>query len=366
MTARTATLAVIAACTLGQVGCKVELQRDQDTLPLSFKVEIREPTGEVDAPLPYSTAPQSYTLDIQAVDFNGEKADWFDGEVYLDVAPRGRLAKGQPRTVMIKNGRAEGVVVAVEKVHGASNLWVEDRGTDDKPGSYATGLSPTLNVENPTLREISETDNVAGSALRGDFVRVNTANRRLVATGIAVDGFYLTDLDEPTAAFNAIFAHTHSRPNGVQAGDLIVDIIGTVDEFYGFTELSFPTYKVKGHIDEIPVFELSPQVIADDIAMEQLESRLVQVRDVTVCELGEGYSSFGQWVVLLDPQGDCESGDGGITIVSALSATNFTPASLVGETLESITGDLRYHVAARPPWIMYTRSDADIVPTSAE
>ena len=366
MTARTATLAVIAACTLGQVGCKVEIQRDQDTLPLSFKVEMREPTGEIDAPLPYSTTPQTYTLDIQAVDFNGEKADWFNGEVYFDVAPRGRLAKGQPRTVMIKDGKAEGVVVAIEKVHGASNLWVEDRGTDDKPGSYATGLSPTLHVENPTLREISETDNIAGSALNGDFVHINTANRRLVATGIAVDGFYLTDLDEPTAAFNAIFAHTHSRPEGVQEGDLIVDIIGTVEEFYGFTELGFPTYKVKGHVDEIPVFELTLPLIADDLGMEELESRLVQVRDVTVCELGDGYTTFGQWVVLLDEQGDCSSGDGGITIVSALSATNFTPEPYVGDKLESITGDLRYHVAARPPWIMYTRSDADIVPSNAE
>ncbi len=361
MSARTTILAACVACLLGQVGCKVEIERDQDTLPLSFKVKIHEPTGEIDAPLPYSTAPQSYTLDIQAVDFHGEPADWFDGEVYLDVAPRGRLAKGTARTVKLSKGKASGVTVAVERVHGESNLWVEDRGTDDKPGSYATGLSPTLHVEHPTLREISETENIAGSALSGDFVRVNTANRRLVATGIAVDGFYLTDLDEPTSAFNAIFAHTHSRPEGVQQGDLIVDIIGTVGEFYGFTELGFPTYKVKGHIDEIPVQLLDTQLIADDLAMEELESRLVEVRDVTVCELGEGYTSFGQWVVLLDPQGNCDSGSGGVTIVSALSAMGFTPEDHVGATLKRITGDLRYHVAANPPWIMYTRSDADIV-----
>lgn len=350
----------LAACLLGQVGCKVEIEREQDTLPLAFRVQIQEPTGEVKAPLPYSTAPRTFTLDVEAVDFNGEPADWFDGEVYLDLAPRGRLAKGQARTFKLVKGKASGVVVSVEKVHGASNVWVEDRGTDDKPGSYATGLSPTLHVDNPTLREISETDNISSSALRGDFVHVNSEGRRLVATGIAVDGFYMTDIDEPTEAFNAIFVHTHSRPEGVDQGDIIADIVGTVVEFYGFTELGFPTYKVKGRVDEIPVAQLSTQLIADDIGMEQLESRLVEVRDVTVCELGDGYQSFGQWVVLLDPQGDCLGGDGGITIVSALSATNFTPEPLVGKTLKRVTGDLRYHVAARPPWIMYTRSDDDI------
>ena len=132
---------------------------------------------------------------------------------------------GQAKTVSLVKGKASGVTVAVEKVHGASNLWVEDRGSEAKPGSYAAGLSPTLHVENPTLRQVSETENIAGSALRGDFVRVNVSGRRLIATGIAVDGFYLTDLDEPTDAFNAIFVHTHSRPEGVTQGDQIIDIL---------------------------------------------------------------------------------------------------------------------------------------------
>lgn len=365
MHARTVTLAALT-CLFGQAACKVEIERDQDTLPLSFRVKIQEPTGTVDAPLPYSAAPRSFTLDIEAIDFHGEPAEWFDGTVNLDVAPRGRLAKGTTRTVTLKKGKASGVVVAVEKVHGASNLWVEDKGTDDAPGSYATGLSPTLHVDNPTLREISETTNITTSALRGDFVRVNTKGRRLIATGIAVDGFYLTDIDEPTDQYNAIFARTHSRPEGVVQGDQIVDIIGTVEEFYGFSQLAFPTYKVKGHLDDIPVTLLTPEMVADDQRMEQLESRLVTVEDVTVCPLGEGYSSFGQWVALLEPNGNCTTGVGGITVVSALSATNFTPAPLVGKVLPSITGDLRYHVAPNPPWIIYTRSDDDIVMPGAQ
>jgi hypothetical protein len=348
------------ASSLFTLGCHVSLDREQGTIPLSFKVEIQEPVGTPEAPLEYSTAPRTFTLDVQAIELNGEPADWFEGEVHLDVAPRGRLAKGQQRTITLVKGKATGVTVQIQRVHGDSSIWVEDRGTDEKPGSYATGLSPTIYTSHPTLHDVSETTNIAGSALDGDFVQVNTKGRRLVATGLAVDGFYVTDLDDPTQSYNAIFAHTHSRPRGVQTGDLITEIIGTVEEFYGFTELGFPTYKVGGRLDEIPTFVLTPEVVADDQEMEKLESRLVEVRDVTVCELGEGYSSFGQWVVLLDPAGNCISGDGGITIVSALSATKFTPAPLVGKVLPRIVGDLRYHVAANPPWIMYTRSDADI------
>jgi hypothetical protein len=362
MPARTPLRLALASCLFGQLACKVEIEREMGTIPLSFRVEVREDVGKPSAPLPYSETPMTFTIDVAAVDFQGEPADWFEGEVFLDVAPRGRLAKGQPSTVTLTKGKASGVTVAVERVHGDSNLWVEDRGSDEQPGSYATGLSPTVHVAHPTLRQIQETDAVGTSALRDDFVHVEARGRRLVVTGIAVDGFYLTDLDEPTQAFNAIFAHTHSRPRAVQQGDLIVDIIGTVVEFYGFTELGFPTYKVGGHLDEVPAFHLTTQELADDLRMEELESRLVEVRDVTVCPLGDDYHTFGQWVVLLDPQGSCASGSSGITIVSALSATNFTPEPLQGKVLKRIVGDLRYHAAATPSWIMYTRSDDDVVP----
>ena len=350
-----ALLSLLTVC-----GCHVTIDREQGTLPLSFKVGVREATGTEVAPLTYTTEPLRFTLDVEAVDFSGAPADWFEGEVFLDLAPRGRLASGQARTLTLTKGRVEGVTVEVQRIHGASNIWVEDRGSDAQPGSYATGLSPTIHVSHPTLYDVSQTTNIATSALNGDFVQINTTGRRLVATGIAVDGFYLADLDEPTQSFNAIFARTFSRPRGVEVGDIVTEMIGTVEEFFGFTQLSFPTYKVGERIEDIPVFQLDPVVIADDLEMEKLESRLVVANDVTVCPLGETYSRFGQWVVLLDPAGDCVNGKGALTVVSALSATMFTPEKLVGKVLPSITGNLRYHVAATPSWILYTRSDADI------
>lgn len=348
-------LGLVIAC-----GCQVTIEREQGTLPLSFKVETREETGTDESPLPYTTGIRQFTLDVQAIDFQGESADWFDGEVFLDLAPRGRLANGQARSFMLTKGRAEGVTVQVQKIHGTSNIWVEDRGTEQKPGSYATGLSPAIHVQHPTLYDVSQTENIESSSLNGDFVQINTTGRRLVATGIAIDGFYIVDIDEPTDSFNAIFARTFSRPRGVEVGDIVSALIGTVEDFYGFTQLSFPSYKIDGKVDSVSVYQLDLDTVDDDLAMEKLESRLVEVRDVTVCPLGESYSRFGQWVVLLDENGNCSSGAGGITVVSALSAAMFTPEDWVGKVLTRITGNLRYHAAATPSWILTTRSDADI------
>jgi hypothetical protein len=350
----------LALVLAGGAACVQEIDKSTGKVaPLTFKVAIEGEAGTEKNPLPYSSTGRQFVLDVRAVDDAGEPATWFSGQVYLDVAPRGRLAQGQSNTITIKDGQALGVPVEVVRAHGATNIWVEDRGSEDAPGSYATGLSPTIHVAHPTLREINETDIPASSPLDGDFVKVNAEGRTLVVTGIAVDGFYLTDLSDMTAGYNAIFAHTHSRPKGIEQGSVIEEIIGTVVEFYGFTELGFPTYRVGGKLSNLVPFEITGDLVDDDQAMEKLESRLVEVRDVTVCPLGDGYATFGQWVVLVDPAGNCNNGQGGVNVVSALSATGFDPADHVGGKLH-IVGDLRYHAAARPSWLLYTRTDDDI------
>jgi len=354
---------VVALALVAVTGSACVQEIDKSTgkvAPLTFKVEIVGEVGSEKEPLTYSSTGRQFVLDIHAVDDEGEPATWFSGQVQLDVAPRGRLAPSQPSSVTLKDGEALGVPVEVMRAHGATNIWVGERGSSDKPGSYATGLSPTIHVAHPSLREINETDIPASSPLDGDFVKVNAEGRTLVVTGIAVDGFYLTDLSDMAAGFNAIFAHTHSRPKGIEQGSVIEEIIGTVVEFYGFTELGFPTYRVGGKLSNLVPEVLTGTLVDDDVEMEKLESRLVEVRDVTVCPLGDGYATFGQWVVLVDPTGNCNSGKGGVNVVSALSATGFDPADHAGGKLARITGDLRYHAAARPSWLLYTRGDDDI------
>ena len=70
--------------------------------------------------------------------------------------------------------------------------------------------------------------------------------------------------------------------------DRVTYLAGTVNEFFGFTELSFPSYRLSFPIEgesecEVPEpTVLSGLVIPDPIGMEKLESGLVRVRGLHV------------------------------------------------------------------------------------
>jgi len=331
--------------------------------PLTFEVDITEgDAGTAQSPIPFSSEPIELGLDIRAVDRDGELADWFEGTVHLDVAPRGRLARGEgrpPEEVTLSGGVAEGVPVHVERLHGDCSIWVEDVGTEEEPGSWATGLSPTIRVADPTIRNVQETDLYLSSALKGDFLEVNLEGRIAVVTGVFPDGFYVTDTSEEGYLWSAAYAYTHSRPD-VELGDRIAALSGTADEFYGFTELGFPSWRTEGTADLPEPVLLTADLVDDNGAMEMYESGLVELRDVVVCPIGEAYATYGQWKVLVDPEGSC-GGGGSIDVVSAYTVPGFDPAGRVGESIELVRGNLRYHSSADPGWIVYARFDGDIV-----
>src|SRR5262245_27282681 len=94
-------LALLAA------GCVQEIDKSTGKVaPLSFKVDIEGEIGSEKNPLTYTSTGQQFVLDIRAVDDQGEPATWFSGQVYLDLAPRGRLAPNQSNTVTLKDGEA--------------------------------------------------------------------------------------------------------------------------------------------------------------------------------------------------------------------------------------------------------------------
>lgn len=327
----------------------------------TFEVSVIEgEVGDTKAPIPYNAQVLEFTVDIRALRGDGEVDTSFTGDVHVAVGPRGRLAKDQPEWIKLQDGVAEAVTIKIERAHGEVAIWIEDIGDDDDPGTYATGLSPSIHIGNPTVRQVQETDKFRTSALDGDFVRFNLDGRTAVVTGVMNDGFYTTDLSEPEGVYNSIFVFTHSRPHGVETGSRIVSLAGTAEDFFGFTEVSFPSWKVDGRTDLPEPIELLPAHLANNNTMESYESSLVEVRNVTVCPTGEGFATFGQWVVLLDPSGDC-GGEAAITVLSSYTVPWFDPPAHVGETLPVVRGALRYHLSARPQWILYPRQEDDIV-----
>jgi hypothetical protein len=354
-----------AAIAFAAAGCQREIVVD-DPGPLSFEVQIvGGEMGSEEAPLPFSHTPFTLTIDVAAIDRDGAPAEWFDGQLHLRVAPRGKLADGQAEWFEMTGGVAQGVPVQLVDVHNEANIWVESVGTDDAPGNYATGLSPDVWAANPTIRNVQEVtpDPVLPtwetSALAGEYVQIDLTGRTVVVTGVTNDGCYVTDTTEAGLSYSSIYVYNFSRPE-VEVGDRIVSLSGTDDEFFGFTELSFPSWKVDGTA-EVPAPVVIDAVNVDDNnTLEMYESALVEVADVVVCPLGDTFYTYGQWMLLVDPAGSCTGTTGLVNVVSTFTAADFDPAAHVGETLPLILGNLRYHSSADPSWIIYVRSQEDI------
>ena len=71
----------------------------------------------------------------------------------------------------------------------------------------------------------------------------------LVVTRISKDGFYVTDLSGQAVGFNHMFAFNFSTPQGIARLRSRDVPECTVSEFFGFTEMNFPSYDVD------PLFE---------------------------------------------------------------------------------------------------------------
>ncbi|MCK9460378.1 MAG: hypothetical protein M0R80_12135 [Proteobacteria bacterium] len=364
-------LLILFAVAAAAIGCEKRIASVDDG-PLSFEVRIVDGgIGSEEEPLPFSHAPFALTVDVDAIGRDGAPDTAFAGTLHLKIEPRGKLAEDQAEWLEMTGGVARGVPVRLYDVHNVANVWVEHTGTDDSPGNYATGLSQEIRAVNPTIRNVQEVtpDPVLQtwltSALAGEFVIVDLEGRTVVVTGVTNDGCYVTDTTEPGLSYASIYVYNFSRPE-VEVGDRLGSLSGTNDEFFGFTELSFPSWKADGTAEVPAPVVIDAANVDDSDTLEMYESALVEVQDAVVCPLGEGFYTYGQWAVLVDPAADCGGGDGKINVVSAFTAADFDPEEHVGETLPLVRGNLRFHSSADPSWMIYVRSEEDIAAAGAD
>ena len=343
------------------ISCEQELGDGLDG-PLTFKVEISEgEIGSKNSPVPFSKDEIEFSLSVRTIDQDGKTDTGFKGPVNFNIGPTGQLVLRQETSFALKKGVATDIPVKVRYIHGKTHIWVEDVGTKGDPGSYATGLSEEIWFANPSLRNVQEPEKSSDSSLKNEFVEINIGDRILIVTGITNDGFYVTDISEPDGIYNAMYVYAFNRPEKLDVGDRISQLNGTVQEYYGFTELGFPSWTVSERGLQPPdSYFITEAQLNDDDVMESYESRLVHIENGLICETGEDYDSYGQWTVLLSSNGDCESGKAGINVISAFEVPEFDPKEHQGQTMRRLTGNLRYHRYASPNWIIYPRDLSDI------
>lgn len=403
-----------------------------------------------DAPLPANRGDTEDVWDftIQARDAFGSPTG-FNGMVRLSVEPGavnavvGKGAEG--RNILLVDGKASGAV-KVTAVYGPARLEAEDIGyvpaapgnkpacsdgkdndhdvyidfpadpgcafandESEEAGSFSAGVSKPVHYALPSVRDIQGDGATTPYPFEG--MQLNTGGtHNVVVTRVSSDGFYVTDLSEQDKGYNSVFAFNFSTPPKMRVCDKVVYLAGTVNEFFGFTELSFPSFRLEYAVNADPEDKncyavpeptvLDTKTITSPDAMEKLESALVRVMGFKVS------SKFGSKPVVNNifkvDQSNCDlNGDGQVDFESEaesscadncsadpectewtgysargnykIASPNgvmiqiqtgtiplFDPTAHKGEVIDAVTGTLRNFSGGSLNWTIETRCPDDL------
>ncbi len=436
------------------IGCgPTDIHIDWSQRPTSFRVRLESNPSSQDKPLAL-TSNVTLTVDIQALSAGPGKAvmkgfsKWVHLYVrpgYLQViSPKG--AYNPPRSlekggyVYVKNGEISGVKVKITKAFGKTRIWAEDNGFvpptvsgttaecadgkdnngnglidmadpgclmamdhSEEPGTGAAGVTGTIWFNTPKISDVQ------GHADASPYPHeeVNITRGFMVVTRVTNSGFYVTDVTDKTG-YNSIYVYSYHMPAFLRACDHITDLRGTVGEFYGFTELNFPSWQFQPWEEKsnVPCYVpdptvLTPAMVKNHDAMESLESGLVRIMDVTTgdpptscdfnndgkvnycssnskdkecqcstsctydpyCTQRLNYLQYGQWAAVIH---DTKGGNPTkIWVISQQTVPQFDPFKDGGRRhIVSITGTLKEFKYLKPyPWIIEVRCPDDLVVT---
>ena len=176
------------------------------------------------------------------------------------------------------------------------------------------GVSPVFYTNVATISAIQG----MASGARGMPSFFNNRNltlkdREMVVIAVIEGGFYLHEVGAED--YCTIYMYTYSTPyvdDNIEenmflpVGTLIESANGSVFEFFGFTEMSFPTFhpvyvekngrkELKIDTSLIPEPKNINDILTDDNQMEKREASLVTVENVTVAWFNEEDSSYVEY-----------------------------------------------------------------------
>lgn len=248
--------------------------------------------------------------------------------------------KSDGRNVLLENGVVSGQRVKLIGAFGPTNLLVEDIGyqpvsatNPDKPpscadgldndgdglidypadpgcafsnddteegGTHAAGVASTIHYSYPTITQIQGYG--AGTPFSQEGVVAETTSATVVVSSVASDGFYVVDVDPATRKpkpYGSLFVFNFSTPPGLRVCDRLTYLAGTMDEFYGYTEMNFPSFTVHPWVFPNPekniagdgpclvpdAFVLTPAALGDSSSsalLENYEAGLVRIENAHV------------------------------------------------------------------------------------
>lgn len=252
---------------------------------------------EVDKPLPF-------VIKVTALKADGQIDTGFDGYVRIGGKPGAVSPIGADgRNLKLNAGTSEPTTIKLTNAYGITYIVADDIGhvpvdpfrspppacadgldndgdglvdhpadpgcvfpNDDSEanatGRYAQGASPPIFLRLPRVAELrGVTCNPPGSTVcfgtgatpyPKEQLSVDVGWREdtksfafsTVVTRIASNGFYVTDLGDPRG-FNSLFVFNFNAPPRMRVCDRLKTFAGTANEFFGFTQLSYPTWTLE-------------------------------------------------------------------------------------------------------------------------
>ena len=255
--------------------------------------------GTPDQQLPISVVtPTAFTVNIEADLPDGTIDTSFNGYVNILAQP-GTVSDLDVRNVQLKNGAITGVVIPIVAAFGETHIWADDLGyepvapnSDPPPqcadgidnnhnglidypadpgcyapvdntedlGTYASGASQTLYFQLPRIQLVRGYDpvndgNGNATSFPNTQVSIDTGWRggtsyafSTVVIGLGSAGFYAQDLqtdEQPAPGYGGIYAYNFSTPVDMRVCDRLQVFSGTSADFYGYTELNYPTWQLE-------------------------------------------------------------------------------------------------------------------------
>ncbi len=304
------TAALIALALSGSLlagaGCNRSVPRQAPQGVVRFEVVLEESGAELGEGtlLPFAgeeEGSRSFTLAARALDAKGEVVTDYQGPAHLKAVPSTLVSSDE---VDFTQGEAGGVPVTLYRAFGDVRIWIEDAGTDESPGTWATGVSPAIHFSLPTVAEMQSTTDSHSSPLNGANVSLRLSDRQMLVTGITQDGFYATDVAAKNLDFASVFAFNFSRPDDIEVGDRVVEFNGNVYEYLGYTEVQYPSWKVEDTKISLPApIRIDKGLCSEDLLeLERYEAAWVEVgtlesafEDGDLAETCASYKEYGQW-----------------------------------------------------------------------
>ena len=322
------------------------------------------------------------TINITALGYDKKPYTKYNGEVEIGLLYGENAAVSR---ITMENGYAENIEVKMRYCLDNDRVVVQEvkkhEGEETYEPTGKMGVSPVFYTEVATISAIQGTtkgDKGRSSAFNNRNLTLK--DRQMVVIAVIEGGFYLHEVGAKD--YSSIYMYTYSTPYVddnreesmfLPVGTLIESANGSVFEFFGFTEMSFPTFhpvyvnkngkkELKIDTSLIPDPEPVNDILTDNEEMEKREASLVTVENVSVAWFNEEDSSYIEY-----SQFPLETSDG----KSIMAQTLYTAPlfNAVAEKPEegkithhyNFTGILKQHTSARPStWILVPRDMDDI------